>query len=73
MKKLLGFMLLIFLSRAEANVTEWISFTVDNGAVVVPVTINGDKAKAVIDSTARANLLSSDFIAKTNPSFVNLV
>ncbi len=64
MKKLLGFMLLIFLSRAEANVTEWISFTVDNGAVVVPVTINGEKAKAVIDSTARANLLSSDFIAK---------
>ncbi|WP_333797774.1 retropepsin-like aspartic protease [Rheinheimera sp.] len=55
--------------NAKANVTEWIDFKFNGGAIQVPVKIAGVDATATIDSKAKTNYLSDDFAAKHQDKF----
>lgn len=46
---------------AYAAVSEWLSFEIKNNSIQFPITIGGVEGQAVIDPTAKVNMLSTTF------------
>ncbi len=53
---------LLFSAFASAAVTPWFSFTLYNGHITLPVTVNGIKTNVVLDSGAMINGINTAFI-----------
>ena len=52
-----------------AGVTEWITVDIDNGQVIVPVTLNGRPARALLDTGASGNGISEAFLESSKERY----
>ncbi|GAA5186281.1 aspartyl protease family protein [Ferrimonas gelatinilytica] len=50
--------LLLLTAQTSAAVTPWLDFTLKNGHIYVPMTVNGIEVEAILDSGAEINLIS---------------
>lgn len=57
-------------SHANAGATDWMPFTVDDGHILVDITLGGKPVKAILDTGAEHNGISHAFIEHYNPDFV---
>lgn len=57
--------LLLFLFSAPtiAGVSPWIPFESERGHITIPVTLNGEESRAILDSGAAGNAISERFLA----------
>ena len=67
MKHFLFFITFLVTSHnAFSAVTQWTDFTLDNGHVFLPVTIEGIESRVMLDSGAQINSINRAFIGKHN-------
>ena len=66
--KRFSFLIFLLLSSYQAlgAVTQWADFTLDNGHVFLPVTIDGIESRVMLDSGAQINSINRAFIRKHN-------
>ncbi|WP_414829776.1 signal protein PDZ [Alteromonas sp. H39] len=57
-------------SHANAGATDWMPFTVDDGHILVDITMAGHPVKAILDTGAEHNGVSHAFIEHYKPDFV---
>ena len=63
-------LLLLSLSAvAHAGASEWVPLEINNGHLLMDVTINGKPSKAMIDTGANGNVISQDWLARNNGEF----
>ncbi|TMP34751.1 retropepsin-like aspartic protease [Pseudoalteromonas rubra] len=65
------FLLSLFISLSfysHANVSPWVDFELQNGHIKFPVTVEGKKGFAILDSGAQSNGINKHFINKHNLS-----
>lgn len=63
MRKTAALLLLVLSAPVFAGVTEWLPIEVaDNGHIFVPVTLNGQAGRALLDTGASGNAISLEFI-----------
>lgn len=77
MKQYLSLLLLLFSFKVFSAVSTWTDFTLDNGHIFIPVTIEGIESRAILDSGAQLNSINKAFIGKHELSldkgqFVNI-
>ena len=58
------FLTSVFYSFANAAVSQWTDFTLDNGHVFFPVNIEGIPTRVMLDSGAQINSINKAFIGK---------
>lgn len=59
---LLILIITLFLSlKAEAGVSEWIDFELENGHIKIPVTVMGVQGYAILDTGSKLNVINSNF------------
>lgn len=67
------FSLIIFLLLSSCQVfgaaTQWVDFTLDNGHVFLPVTIDGIESRVMLDSGAQINSINRAFVRKHDLAF----
>ena len=67
------FSLIIFLLLSSCQVfgaaTQWVDFTLDNGHVFLPVTIDGIDSRVMLDSGAQINSINRAFVRKHDLGF----
>ncbi|CAB9493389.1 aspartyl protease family protein [Alteromonas macleodii] len=67
------FSLFIFLLLSSCQVfgaaTQWVDFTLDNGHVFLPVTIDGIESRVMLDSGAQINSINRAFVRKHDLAF----
>ncbi|MCZ8528279.1 aspartyl protease family protein [Alteromonas sp. PRIM-21] len=67
------FSLFIFLLLSSCQVfgaaTQWVDFTLDNGHVFLPVTIDGIESRVMLDSGAQINSINRAFVRKHDLTF----
>ena len=67
------FSLIIFLLLSSCKVfgaaTQWVDFTLDNGHVFLPVTIDGIESRVMLDSGAQINSINRAFVRKHDLAF----
>jgi predicted aspartyl protease len=54
---------------ALASATDWFPVEIDNGQIIIPVTLNGKPAKALLDSGAMGNGISEVFLASSEENY----
>jgi len=52
-----------------AGVSPWIPFESDRGHITIPVTLNGEESRAILDSGANGNAISERFLAAHEGQF----
>ena len=60
---------LIFGLPAFAGVSAWIPFDSDGGHISIPVVLNGEETRAILDSGAAGNAISERFLAGNDGGF----
>lgn len=63
MKFILALAALAWSATTFAGVSPWIPFESDRGHITIPVTLNGEETRAILDSGARGNGISERFLA----------
>lgn len=56
---------------ASAGVSVWIPFDSDGGHISIPVTLNGEESRAILDSGATGNGISERFIERRDGEYSN--
>ncbi|AXT37356.1 signal protein PDZ [Alteromonas sp. BL110] len=70
MKRLSLFTFLLLSScHVFGAVTQWVDFTLDNGHVFLPVTIDGIESRVMLDSGAQINSINRAFVRKHDLEF----
>ena len=64
MKQFLLFSFLFASTNVFSAATSWTNFTLDNGHIFLPVSIEGIESRAMLDSGAQINSINSAFIRK---------
>ena len=68
--RVIAFLLILCMSPSVlAGATEWFSVDVNNGQVIVPVTLNGRPARALLDTGASGNGISEAFLASSEEGY----
>lgn len=49
---------------ASAGVSDWIPFQHQSGHITIPVTLNGERTTAILDTGASGNGISEAFLAR---------
>ncbi len=65
-----GFLLLLLLAApALGSVSEWMPIEVRNGQPIMPISLNGQPARALLDTGATANFVSQSFLEEHEGGF----
>lgn len=68
--RVVAFLIIIWVSpSALAAATDWFPVEIDNGHIIIPVTLNGKPAKALLDSGAMGNGISEVFLASSEEKY----
>jgi len=63
LRSALAFLAVLWSAAAGAGVSPWIPFESDRGHISIPVTLNGEETRAILDSGATGNGISERFLA----------
>ncbi|MBU2978533.1 aspartyl protease family protein [Alteromonas sp. C1M14] len=69
MTRYLSLLLFLFSFNVFSAVSAWTDFTLDNGHVFIPVTIEGIESRAILDSGSQIDSINKAFIGKHELSF----
>lgn len=64
MKVLATLLVLSLCQSAFAGVSPWIPFENNTGHITIPVTLNGEETRAILDTGANGNAISEHFLAR---------
>lgn len=64
MKYIVALTFLLFSFKLFAGATQWIDFTLVNGHIYLPVTVEGVKTHALLDSGSQVHAINRAFVAK---------
>ena len=68
--RVVAFLIIIWVSpSALAAATDWFPVEIDKGQIIIPVTLNGKPAKALLDSGAMGNGISEVFLAASEVKY----
>lgn len=70
MFKFISVVLFFFSVSAYAGVSQWLDFTLDNGHIMIPVTVAGIETHAILDSGAQVNGINTAFLIKHKPKLI---
>lgn len=63
--------ILIFISfNSYSKVSQWLDFTLENGHIVIPITVAGVETTAILDTGAQINGINTAFLRKNNLDLV---